>query len=86
MMLNNLKKNTFLILLPIIILGCSSDYEFPNVEVNLTIPITMPQYNNIYGNLWGYEYLNGGQRYHCITQINMQEQLILYVYIKVDQL
>ena len=60
MMLNNVKKNTFLILLPIIILGCSSDYEFPNVEVNLTIPITMPQYNNIYGNLWGYEYLNGG--------------------------
>ena len=60
MSFNNLKKNTILILLPVIILGCSNDYEFPNVEVNITIPITMPQYNNIYGNLWGYEYLNGG--------------------------
>ena len=44
----------------IIITGCGNDYNFPNVDVNITIPITMPQYNNIYGNLWGYEYLNGG--------------------------
>ena len=42
------------------IIGCGDDYRFPEVDVNITIPITMPEYNNVYGNLWGYEFLNGG--------------------------
>ena len=54
------KKITIWIFVSFIILGCGNDYEFPSVYVNITIPITMPQYNNVYGNLWGYEYLNGG--------------------------
>jgi nitrite reductase/ring-hydroxylating ferredoxin subunit len=56
----NFKKHIALTFLSIIIASCGNDYNFPNVDVNITIPITMPQYNNIYGNLWGYEYLNGG--------------------------
>ena len=60
MILNNLKKITILMLLTIVILGCDNDYDFPNVNVYITIPITMPQYNNIYDNVWGYEYLDGG--------------------------
>ena len=46
--------------LSILIVGCSDDYNFPNVNVNESVPITMPQYNNVYGNLWGYEFINGG--------------------------
>ena len=42
------------------IVSCGNDYNFPNRNVNLTIPVTMPQYNNVYNNLWGYEYLDGG--------------------------
>ena len=60
MLINNLSNHTLFAFLSIIIIGCSNDYNFPNVDVNITIPVTMPQYNNIYGNLWGYEYLNGG--------------------------
>ena len=43
-----------------LIIGCGNDYNFPNVNVNESVPITMPQYNNVYGNLWGYEFINGG--------------------------
>ena len=46
--------------LSILIVGCGDDYNFPNVNVNESVPITMPQYNNVYGNLWGYEFINGG--------------------------
>ena len=60
MSVKNLSNNTLFAFLAIIITGCNNDYNFPNVDVNITIPVTMPQYNNIYGNLWGYEYLNGG--------------------------
>ena len=45
-----------------IIIGCGIDSEdnFPETSVYIKIPITMPEWNNVYGNLWGYEYLNGG--------------------------
>ena len=60
MILNNLKKIAILTFLTIIILGCDNDYDFPNIDVYITLPITMPQYNNIYDNVWGYEHLDGG--------------------------
>ena len=56
--MNCFKK--FIIVLSIFSIGCNNDYTFPNTQVNIAIPITMPQYNNVYNNIWGYEYLNGG--------------------------
>ena len=52
-------KNIIIISL-FIIIGCTDEDTFPNVYVNETIPITMPQYNNVYNNIWGYEYISGG--------------------------
>ena len=40
--------------------GIDSENNFPETNVYLEIPITMPLYNNIYGNLWGYQYEAGG--------------------------
>ena len=56
--MHHFKKITLIIFLYII--GCGSDYNFPETNVNIILPITMPEYNNVYNNLWGYEYLNGG--------------------------
>ena len=58
--MNYLKIFIFIILTTIIGCGIDSEDNFPETNVYLEIPITMPEYNNIYGNLWGYEYLNGG--------------------------
>jgi len=52
-------KNILIISLTII-MGCTDEDTFPNIYVNETIPITMPQYNNVYNNIWGYEYISGG--------------------------
>lgn len=58
--MNYLKIFIFIILTTIIGCGIDSEDNFPETNVYLEIPITMPEYSNIYGNLWGYEYLNGG--------------------------
>ena len=49
------KISCFFILL---ICSCTPEDNFPNIKVSETIPITMPQCNNVYNNLWGYEYLH----------------------------
>ena len=56
--MNALARNIILILL--LLVSCDKNSQFPSVDVNISIPITMPQYSNIYNNLWGYEYINGG--------------------------
>lgn len=58
--MNFFKIFTFIILLTTIGCGIDSEDNFPEIHVYLEIPITMPQYNNIYGNLWGYGYEEGG--------------------------
>ena len=59
MMMNRILKN-IIIASAAMIIGCVKEDHFPNIEVNETIPITMPEYNNIYNNIWGYEYISGG--------------------------
>jgi Rieske Fe-S protein len=58
--MNYFKICVFIIFISIIGCGIDSENNFPETNVYLEIPITMPLYNNIYGNLWGYEYLAGG--------------------------
>lgn len=58
--MKQLSQNIIIVFLLTIITSCSDEDYFPNIYVNETIPITMPQYSNVYNNPWGYEYLNGG--------------------------
>ena len=74
-MTNNINKILLSSLLMII--SCTVEDNFPNIYVNETIPITMPQYNNIYGNLWGYEYINGGLGGIIIVQ-GMDNEFLAY--------
>lgn len=61
-MISAMKKvpKSILIISLFIIIGCTDEDTFPNIYVNETIPITMPQYNNVFNNIWGYEYISGG--------------------------
>ena len=59
------------------IIGCSDDNSFPYVYVNQSIPITMSEYNNIYNNIWGYEYVNGGLGGLIIVQ-GLNNEFIAY--------
>ena len=52
-----LKKLILLIIL--FISACSNEHSFPNTDVYIVIPVTMPQYTNL-SVVWGYEYLTGG--------------------------
>jgi len=42
------------------ILGCKNTDNFPDTNVNISIPITMPLYSNVYNGIWNYDYINGG--------------------------
>ncbi len=53
-----LKKIKLIICL--IILGCTIEDNFPDIYVNETIPITMPEYSNVYNTPLGYQYIDGG--------------------------
>ena len=58
--MNYFKIVIFIVFLTIIGCGIDSEDNFPEINIYLEIPITMPEYNNVYGNLWGYKYLDGG--------------------------
>ncbi len=58
--MNYFKICIFIIFTSIISCGIDSANQFPETNVYLEIPITMPLYNNTYGNLWAYNYLTGG--------------------------
>ena len=58
--MEKLLQSIVMVFLLTITTSCSDENYFPNTYVNETIPITMPQYSNVYNNPWGYEYLNGG--------------------------
>jgi len=60
-----------------LIISCSGEDDFPNIYVNETIPITMPEYNNVYNNLWGYEYVTGGLGGIIIVQ-SVDNEFIAY--------
>ncbi|MAZ56102.1 MAG: hypothetical protein CMP54_03830 [Flavobacteriales bacterium] len=55
-----LLKNIVIFFITFTIMSCNDEDNFPNTYVNEVIPITMPEYNNVYNNPWGYEYLNAG--------------------------
>ena len=55
--MKTLKKLILTIIL--FISACSNEYSFPNIYVNIVIPVTMPEYTNL-NTLWGYQYLIGG--------------------------
>tara|TARA_A100001015_G_C14940012_1_gene692126 strand:- start:293 stop:757 length:465 start_codon:yes stop_codon:yes gene_type:complete len=71
----NIKKT--LTIAYILLLGCSNNDDFPNVYVNQSIPITMAEYNNVYNNIWGYEYINGGVGGIIIVQ-GLNNEFIAY--------
>lgn len=74
-MTHNLKQ--FLLASYLITTSCTVEDNFPNTYVNETIPITMPEYNHVYGNLWAYEYINGGLGGIIIVQ-GMNNEFIAY--------
>ena len=39
------------------LMGCNDEETFPKIRVSHSIPITMPEWNNVYSNTWGYEYI-----------------------------
>ncbi|MBE37565.1 MAG: hypothetical protein CMP50_02780 [Flavobacteriales bacterium] len=58
--MSSLIKSIVIVFFTTLIISCTNEDDFPNTYVNETIPITMPEYNNIYNNPWGYEYISGG--------------------------
>tara|TARA_B100001758_G_C18304626_1_gene554366 strand:- start:261 stop:677 length:417 start_codon:yes stop_codon:yes gene_type:complete len=72
-----MKKFKIIILAIFTCVGCGNEYNFPNTNVNIAIPITMPEYTNVYNNIWGYEYLNGGFGGIIITK-DMNDNFIAY--------
>jgi len=43
-----------------ILLSCEKSDNFPEKNINISVPITMPMYNNVYNTTWGYDYIDGG--------------------------
>ena len=70
-----MKKIIFIIW--ILICSCTKDADFPQTYVNENIPITMAEYSNVYHNLWGYEYINGGLGGIIIVQ-GLDNEFIAY--------
>ena len=67
----------FIVLIIILTLGCGNNDNFPNTNVNINVPITMPEYYNVYNNLWGYEFLSGGLGGIIIVQ-GMEGEFLAY--------
>ena len=57
--------------------SCNQHDDFPKTYVNESIPITMAEYANVYNNLWGYEYINGGLGGIIIVQ-GLDNEFIAY--------
>ena len=55
----NQKMKSMLFLIFLIFFSCEKQNQFPSVYVNVTIPVTMPEFNNL-TIPYGYEYINGG--------------------------
>ena len=75
--MNSLIKSILIIFFTTVMISCTNEDDFPNTYVNETIPITMPEYTNVYNNIWGYEYLNGGFGGIIITK-DMNDNFIAY--------
>ena len=70
-----MKKN--ILILWLLVCACNKENTFPNTYVNESIPITMAEYSNVYNNLWGYEYINGGVGGIIIVQ-GLNNEFIAY--------
>ena len=66
-----------IIIFHIVILGCENADNFPDTNVNISIPITMPLYSNVFNGVWNYDYINGGIGGIIIVQA-LDNQFIAY--------
>ena len=67
-------------LLTIILLlsvSCKDADNFPNTNVDISVPITMPMYINVYSTVWNYNYIDGGIGGIIIVQ-NLDNQFIAF--------
>tara|TARA_B100000902_G_scaffold369885_1_gene394493 strand:+ start:293 stop:745 length:453 start_codon:yes stop_codon:yes gene_type:complete len=57
--LNIKTKKVFFLSFILFFFSCEKQNRFPNVYVNISIPVTMPEFSNL-TIPYGYEYINGG--------------------------